>query len=229
MKTKRLVLTVISGLVCMAVVKAADFTIPAANKHDGLLERNHSFYVGFGFGPTQLKLANNERNVEGINFKFNASNTDLGGETHAGYWITDNVGVEVGGRNYGKMKAPFTFSDPHDNSTGTGESEVSMNGFNVSLVLGVDLNPNIQLFARAGVLIWKENYDSRFDIPGQPAMHRTYQQGGTGYSVGAGVNFRFTEGWVLQAQLEQCAFGEDAVSMVSVGLTYDFIGWTRWP
>lgn len=227
MKTARLVLTVISGLACMAAVQAADFTIPIAGKRDGLTERNHSFYVGFGFGQTQLKLANTDRNVEGINFKFDAHNTDLGGETHAGYWITDHVGVEVGGRSYGKMKAPFSFTDPHDNTTGTGESEVGMNGFNVSLVLGIDIHPDIQLFARVGALMWKENYDSRFDIPGQPAMHRTYEQSGTGYSVGVGANFRFTEGWAIQAQFEQCAFGDDAVSMVSVGLTYDFIAWTR--
>jgi outer membrane autotransporter protein len=218
---------VISGLMCTAVAQAVDFAIPMDGKHDVLTERNHSFYVGFGFGPTQLKLANNERNVEGINFKFNASNNDLGGETHAGYWITDNVGIEVGGRSYGRMKAPFSFSDPHDNSTGSGESEVGMNGFNVSLVIGYDLAPQLQLFARAGVLMWKESYDSRFDIPGQPAIHRSYDQSGTGLSLGAGVSFRFADGWALQAQFEQASFGEDSVSMVSAGFSYDFIGWVR--
>lgn len=227
MKTKSWGAVIWGGLVCMTTAQAADFTLPLVERRAGLVERNHSVYVGFGFGPTQLKLANNERDVEGINFKFNAHNTDLGGETHAGYWITDNVGVEIGGRSYGKMKTPFSFSDPHDNSTGTGESEVGMNGFNVSLVLGVDLDPRVQLFVRAGVLMWKESFDSRFDIPGRPAIHRTYEQSGAGYSLGAGINFRFTEGWAVQAQVEQCAFGDDSVGMASVGFTYDFIGWTR--
>lgn len=227
MKTKSWSMTVISGMLCMAVAQAEDFKLSAADRQAGWPERNHSFYAGFSFGPTQLKLANNERAVEGINFKFDAKNNDLGGEAHAGYWITDNVGLEVGGRMFGKMKAPFSFSDPHDNTTGTGESEVTMNGFNVSLVLGYDFTPQIQLFGRVGAIMWKEAYDSRFDIAGQPAMHRAYEQNGTGYCAGIGASFRFTEGWAVVVQYEMDSIGEDSVSMITAGLTYDFIGWAR--
>jgi opacity protein-like surface antigen len=102
-----------------------------------------------------------------------------------------------------------------------------MNGFNVSLVLGYDFTPQIQLFGRVGAIMWKEAYDSRFDIAGQPAMHRAYEQSGTGYCAGIGASFRFTEGWAVVVQYEMDSLGEDSVSMITAGLTYDFIGWAR--
>jgi hypothetical protein len=185
------------------------------------------FYAGLGFGPTQLKLGNNERTVEGINFTFTADNNDAGGETHAGYWITDNIGIEVGARDYGTVKVPFVFSDPHDNTTGTGESEVRINGFIMSAVFGADITPTLQLFGHMGVFKWKERFDSRFDMPGQPAIHRSYANSGSGISYGAGVSWRFKDTWAMQARFEHDTIDEDEVTMFAVGFTYDIIGLLR--
>ena len=227
MKTTKLMLIATGSLACMQLALSAEVALPIQDLQDSIEKRNHLFYVGFGFGPTQLKPGSDSRTVEGIDFKYSAGNNNLGGETHAGFWISDNVALEIGARDYGKAKVPFAFSDPHDNSTGTGESEVDMSGFNISVVLGYDITPKLQLFVRAGVLQWKETFDSRFDIPGQAAMHRTYDQSGTGMSLGAGVSYRFHDYWHLQAQYEHDTFDVDQVSMVSVGMSYDFIGLTR--
>ena len=227
MKTKNWTMMALGTLACCGLVQAAEVVIPAGPQTTEPRERNHSLYVGFGFGPTQLKPGNDTRSVEGIDFKLTASNNNMGGETHVGYWLTDYLAIEVGGRDYGQAKVPFSFSDPHDNTTGTGESKVGMRGFNVSLVLGVDVTPKLQLFARAGVLQWTETFDSRFDIPGQSAMHRNYTQSGAGMCLGAGLNYRFENYWNLQVQYEHNTFDIDQVSMFSIGIGYDFLGLMR--
>ena len=186
-------------------------------------ERNHAFYVGFGFGPTELKPANESRSVEGIDFAFTASSDDVGSEVHAGYWIDDHVAIELGMRDYGTINVPFTFHDPHDNSSGTGESEVDASGGTVAALLGYDLTPTLQVFLRGGVLMWKEKFDSRFDIPGEAAMHRTYEQSGVGMIYGAGLSYRFHGGWALQGQYEHSALDPDEATMMTIGFTYDFI------
>lgn len=227
MKTTKWMLNAAGSLACLSVVHAAEVVIPVHEQAEGFQNRNHLLYLGFGFGPTQLKTGGDTRTVEGINFKYSAGNNNLGGETHAGFWLTDNVAIEIGARDYGKANVPFSFSDPHDNSAGTGESEVGMRGFNISLVLGYDLTPKLQVFTRAGVLKWTESFDSRFDIPGQAAIHRTYEQSGTGMSLGAGVSYRFSDFWQLQLQYEYDTFDVDQVSMASLGLSYDLLGLIR--
>ena len=227
MKTMRLMQMTVGGLACLTMVHGAEVAIPAQQQAEGVENRNHLLYLGFGFGPTQLKTGGDTRSVEGINFNYSAGNNNLGGETHAGFWISDNVAVEIGARDYGKAKVPFAFSDPHDNTSGTGEAEVGMRGFNISLVLGCDITPKLQVFARAGVLKWTESFESRFDIPGQAAMHRTYDQSGTGLSLGAGMSYRFSNYWHWQVQYEYDTFDVDQVSMLSIGLSYDLLGLTR--
>ncbi len=227
MKTTKWILGAVGGLASLTGVHAAEVAIPTQPQAEGVENRNHLLYLGFGFGPTQLKTGGDTRSVEGIDFKYSAGNKNLGGETHVGFWISDNVAIEIGARDYGKAKAPFSFNDPHDNTSGTGEADVSMRGFNVSLVLGYDVTPKLQVFTRAGVLKWTESFESRFDMPGHAAMHRTYDQSGTGLSLGAGVSFRFKDYWHWQVQYEYDTFDVDQVSMLSIGLSYDLLGLTR--
>lgn len=190
-------------------------------------ERAHSLYVGFGYGPTTVSPGNEKRSVEGIDFSLKADANDLGGLFYAGYWINDHVALELGGRDYGTVNVPFSFSDPHDNSSGTGESDVSINGFNASLLLGYDITPNLQVVARAGMLSWTEKMQSRFDIPDEPAIRRELETNGTGALIGAGLNWRFESTWALAAQYEVAELDNDQLSMVTLGLSYDFMGWFK--
>ncbi len=189
--------------------------------------RKHSFYLGMGGGPTQLSTVDNERNMEGINFSFDTEVSDLGTCFFLGYWITDHVGVEAGTRNYGTIDVPFTFSDPHDSSSGSGESEVTIDGSSVALMLGFDPVDSVQVYARAGALMWNESFDSRFDIAGEPAIRRETEDSGTGMLLGAGVSWRFHTGWRFQLQYEHATLGEDTAGMASLGLVYDFLGFVQ--
>jgi opacity protein-like surface antigen len=191
-------------------------------------KRNHLVYVGFGFGPTSLKTAGNQREVSGIDFTFDTEANDLGFLFYVGGWISEHIGLEVGSRNYGTIDVPFGFSDPHDNTTGTGLSEVSMNGINVSILLGLDIPGNIQVVGRVGALIWKERFESRFDIPGMPAVNAEMDSSGTGLAAGLGVSYRFTDGWQLEARYEYATLDDDTVSLATVGLAYDFFGFFRY-
>ena len=190
-------------------------------------EWNHSFYLGFAYGPTTLKTDGKQREVSGIDFTFDADADDLGMEAFGGYWITEHVGVEIGGRDYGQVEVPFQFTDPHDGDAGTGESVVEMGGFNVSLMVGFDVIESLQVVVRTGFLAWTEDFESRFDMPGRAAEYRTYSESGTGMTYGAGLVYRFSPGWSLEGRYELAAFDDDTVSLASVGLSYDFLGLCR--
>ncbi len=214
-------------------VLAAVWLLPAAGRAteisyrpegQGEEVRRHTFYVGFGYGPTTIKPVDKERVLDGISYRFDTDANDLGGLAYAGYWISDHVGVEIGGRDYGKVDVPFEFYDPHDFSQGTGASEVGFTGFNVSLLLGFDLHPDLQVFGRVSALSWQRHMESNFDIPGQPRMERTVDDSGTGLSYGAGLSWRFQTEWRLLLQYEQSTFEEDELTMTTLGLCYDFRG-----
>lgn len=221
--TESLELVVVAFLACAVVSPAADAVL-AEGAAGG---RNHTFYIGLAYGPTTVKPGSANRTVEGIDFTLDAEANDLGGAFYGGYWISEHVALELGGRDYGNVHVPFSFHDPHDNTSGTGESEVAVDGFSASLLLGFDLTRDFQVFARAGMLSWKESLKSRFDIPGEPAIRRETEMSGTGLLYGAGVSWRFESTWSLQLQYEATRLDEDDVSMVSLGLAYDFLGLLR--
>jgi opacity protein-like surface antigen len=186
-----------------------------------------SFYLGIGAGPTQFKTGNSEREMDGLSFRFDTDDDDLGLMAFAGYWISDNVGIEVASRNYGTVDVDFEFSNPHDGTSGTGVSEVSIDGVAVSLVVGFDVFDTVQVYARAGALMWQEDFNSRFDIPGEPAIERTTDDSGTGAVYGGGVSWRFHTTWQLSAQYDHATLGDDDVGMASLALSYDCVGLAR--
>ncbi len=191
--------------------------------------RQHSFYVGLAGGPAQFMAGNGEREMDGLNFRFDTDDDDLGVMSFVGYWISDHVGFEVATRDYGTVDVDFEFSNPHDSTSGTGESEVTVDGIAVSLMFGYDVLDAVQVYLRAGALMWQEDFESRFDIPGEPAIDRTTDDNGTGFVYGVGVSWRFKDHdtWQLHAQYDYAALGDDDIGMVSLGFSYDFIGLVR--
>jgi hypothetical protein len=217
---------VVAAMVLIGVTTVGRTAVPL-READGAGKRNHAVYVGIGYGPVELEMSDQQRQVSGIDFTFDADADDLGGLFYIGGWITDHVGAELGTRTYGSVDIPFTFDNPHDNTSGTGESEVSINGFAVSVMLGFDIGRDIQIVCRAGALTWKEEFDSRFDIPGQPAIVRDMELSGTGPLLGVAITYRFTPGWQLEGRYEYASLDEDDLSLLTVGLSYDFIGLLR--
>jgi opacity protein-like surface antigen len=193
----------------------------------GMNERNHSVYVGLGFGPTTLTTSGDQREVDGIDFTFDTEADDLGSMFYLGGWISEHVGAEIGIREYGTINVPFAFSNPHDNTSGTGESEVSMSGVNVSLLLGTDIGERFQIVGRVGALMWREDFESRFDIPGSPAVNAETEDSGVGFASGLGLSYQVKPGWQLETRFEYATLGDDEVSLLTFGLAYDFIGLTR--
>ena len=217
---------VVAAMVLVGVTTVGRTAVPL-KEADGASKRNHAVYVGIGYGPVQLKMSDEQRQVSGIDFTFDADADDLGGLFYIGGWITDHVGAEYGTRTYGTVDVPFTFDDPHDNTSGIGESEVSINGFVMSLMLGFDIGRDVQIVGRAGALPWKVKFDSRFDIPGQPAIVRDMAMNGTGPLLGVAITYRFAPGWQLEGRYEYASLDEDDLSLLTVGLSYDFIGLLR--
>jgi hypothetical protein len=225
MKRATTVVVATAVAVGVAVVgQAAEVTVYGADGGGG---RNHTVYVGVGGGFAQLSTSGNSRKVSGIDFTFSADANDMGQMGYIGGWITDHVGVEIGARNYGNVKVPFGFHDPHDNTSGTGESEVTIAGLNIALMLGFDIGRAVQIVGRAGMLTWKEKYDSRFDIPGKPAINAEMETSGTGPVLGLGITYRFTPGWQLEGRYEFATLDEDTISLATLGLSYDLIGLLR--
>ena len=222
---KNSIWTTLGMAALLAVVAGNAGAVETVLSEESPNERAHSLYLGMGYGPTTVSPGNEKRSVEGIDFSLKTDANDLGGMFYAGYWMSEHVALEIGGRDYGTVDVPFSFSDPHDNSSGTGESGVSINGFNASLLLGFDLVSNVQVIARGGMLSWKEKMESRFDIPGEPAIRRELETSGTGLLYGAGLNWRFESTWALSAQYEHVTLDNDEISRVTLGLSYDFMGW----
>lgn len=199
-------------------------TAAAPLARDPVAPRVHSVYVGLGYGPTSFQPANNAREMEGINFRFTTDAEDLGSQAYIGYWLSDHVALELGGRDFGSVKVPFEFQDPHDNTEGTGESEASFNGVNVSLLVGGDLGESVRVFGRLGAISWQNDLSTRFDIPGEPPIRRSETYSGTGVSYGAGLSWFLESGWQLVAQYEHSTFDDDEMDLMTVGLAFDFAG-----
>lgn len=179
-------------------------------------------YFGFGYGPTAVGLGSQARSIEGIDFTLDANADDLGYSGYLGWWINRNVALEVGRMDFGSIDVPFTFQDPHDNTSGRGQASAAFAGSTVSLRMGADLGDAASVFARAGAISWTNNIESRFDLPGQPAIRRELSDSGVGMTLGAGFNFRLSDCWRMQLEGQHCTLGEDTVDMVTLGLAFDF-------
>lgn len=191
---------------------------------DSLAPRVHSVYVGLGYGPTSFQPANTAREMEGINFRFTTDANDLGSMAYIGFWVSEHFALELGGRDFGGVQVPFEFQDPHDHTEGTGESEASFSGVNVSLLVGGDLAKAVRVFGRLGAISWQNDLSTRFDIPGEPPIRREETYSGTGVSYGAGLAWFLESGWQLAAQYEHSTFDEDEMDLMTVGLAFDFGG-----
>ena len=101
---------------------------------------------------------------------------------------------------------------------------MTITGANLSLLLGVDIVREVQFVGRAGALMWQEDYDSRFDIPGRPAIHAKMEDSGTGGTLGVALTYRFAPGWQLEGRYEYATLDKDRVTLVTLGLSYDFVG-----
>ncbi len=195
----------------------------AASDWDYWNSRKHSIFTTVGFGPTTVRPEGNEREVEGITFQFATEDTGLGGAGMFGYWITDNVGLEFGYWDFGAVDVPFSFQDPHDNTSGTGESAMHFTGYCPALLLGYDIGA-FQIFGRLGAIIWSQDMSTRFDIPDEPAIRRQLSKSGTDVTYGVGASWRFHTYWSLQVQYERTVFNKDKVDLFLLGLSYDFLG-----
>ena len=186
--------------------------------------RKHGFYIGADLGITSIRPADTERNEQGISFRFSADGNDMGHGVFAGYWINDRVGLELEHRNFGAVDVTFDFEDPHDGTQGTGEASVDYSAVGVSLMLGFDPLRNVQVYGRAGTMFWTRAIESRFDIPGEPAIEGQVDEGGAGLYIGAGIDWRFEGRWHLRLQADRTAFDDDEIDMVGLALHYDFAG-----
>lgn len=217
------VLACVLSLTCVTLIEAAGSGSSGGSaRWDAAGE--HGFYVGFAFGPAQLSTADGEREMDGLNFLFEVDDDDIGMAVFAGYWISDFVCLEAAIRDYGTVGTKFEFSNPHDGTSGTGEAEVAITAVSLSLMMGYDIQDSLQLYARIGAQMWEEQFDSRFDIVGQPALYRDTEDSGTGLIYGGGISWRFHSTCRLHLQYDHAELDDDDIGMTSLAFSYDFVG-----
>lgn len=221
MKTVSLgVLACVLSLTCVTLIQAAGSE--GAARWDGAGE--HGFYIGGFFGPSDLSTAAGDREIDGLTFRFDVDDDDIGMGVFAGYWVSDLVGFEAAIRNYGSVGATFEFSNPHDGTSGTGESDISITAVSFSVMMGYDIVESLRVYARIGAQMWEEEFDSRFDIEGAPPLVRVADDSGTGLLYGGGVSWRFQSTWQLHLQYDHADLDDDDIGMTSLALSYDFVG-----
>ena len=160
-------------------------------------------YFGFGVGQTDYRLGNGS----GL---YGSDNRSTAYNLSAGSYFTNNVGVEVGFTDFGRI-----------NRAG-GQSRAD--GFNLSLVGKLPLAPSFNLLGKIGTTYGRTEVSALAGsgiTPGRDV--------GFGLSLGLGAEYMVTKNWsgVLQYDVHDLRFAggasdRDRIGVTTLGLRYTF-------
>ena len=123
--------THLKTLALITIALASPLAIQAApegtfDSMDGVINR---FYVGVGAGKSTVKLKDEARNEEGIDFVFEGTDDgDLATSYIIGFRVSRYLAIEGGAIDLGSVDQQFEFHDPRDGDTGSGLLTVSPSG-----------------------------------------------------------------------------------------------------
>jgi OOP family OmpA-OmpF porin len=158
-------------------------------------------YIGFGAGQS------NYRQGCGTGL-FSCGDKDDAYSIYGGSMLNNNFGLELGYIDLG--------------SIGRGGGSTEARGINLSLVGKVPLGERVGLFGKLGTTYGSTKVSAN---PGSGIA--TGKEDGFGLSVGAGVNYDFSQNWsaVLQWERHEMKFpgtGREPVHATTLGLKYRF-------
>lgn len=184
------------------------------------------FYIGGNVGVTNSSTDNEEVNgaLRSLGFTNASTTSDTSGtgfKAYGGYAFTQNVALEFGYFDLGKVTADSTVSPP-----GTAHFDLKFKGFNVDVVGSLPVGSGFSLFGRVGIIHaeQKVNVSSTGSIVTlQPSS--TYSK--TSWKAGLGVEYLITGGLAVRAEGEiyNVPDGSDNtgnISLLSLGLLYRF-------
>jgi OOP family OmpA-OmpF porin len=129
-----------------------------------------------------------------------------------GYRFNPNLAVELALVNLGKASYSGTFLGVP--VTG---GQVKVSGLNGSAVALHPVNPNFELFAKAGLFAW--NADASDTTGGVPFSAK---DDGVNLSLGIGANYYFTKNVGARLEWEHFDLDPDKASMLSAGIVVKF-------
>jgi opacity protein-like surface antigen len=182
----------------------------------------HRFYMGAGFGASRIETDGGARDVGALETSIDVDDYDVGIRAYTGYRVNRYLSLEVGFSDFGTVTGLGTFRDPQTDLTDTGKAKVWANGADLSLVLGYEPIRNLQVFLRAGALAWEEEVSIHGRVPDRGSERCTESGSGMGMTYGAGVAYRLSKAWRVEARYEQATLGRDDVGMATLGFAYVF-------
>jgi opacity protein-like surface antigen len=158
-------------------------------------------YVGVNVGKSDFSVGNG-------NGLFSSDNKDTAYGINAGSYINNNLGMELGFTDFGKI----------NRAGGTTKAQ----GFNLSMVGRLPLSPQFNLLGKLGATYGRTDV-SASPLSGVPSG----SESGFGVSYGVGAEYAFNPKMsaVLQYDAHDMKFvgtGNDRVSATTVGLRYKF-------
>jgi OOP family OmpA-OmpF porin len=185
----------------LAVAALAAGASAQAQSSNYTLNAPGASYVGLNVGKSDFSVGNG-------NGLFSSENKDTAYGINAGSYINNNLGMELGFTDFGKI----------NRAGGTTKAQ----GFNLSMVGRLPLSPSFNLLGKLGATY------GRTDVSASPASGvASGSESGFGVSYGVGAEYAFNPQMsaVLQYDAHDMKFvgtGNDRVSATTVGLRYKF-------
>jgi opacity protein-like surface antigen len=185
----------------LAVAALAAGASAQAQSSNYALNAPGASYVGVNVGKSDFSVGN------GSGF-YSSENGDTAYGINAGSYINNNLGMELGFTDFGKI----------NRAGGTTKAQ----GFNLSMVGRLPLSPQFNLLGKLGATY------GRTDVSAAPLSGvASGSESGFGVSYGVGAEYAFNPQMsaVLQYDAHDMKFagtGRDRVSATTVGLRYKF-------
>lgn len=191
------------------------------------LGQGQSFYYGgLAVGQSQTNLEEDHITQSQVGNALSVTNIsrnerDTAYKLFAGYQFNEFYALEGG---------YFSLGKPHFTSTtspaGTLDGEVKLQGWNVDLVGFLPLTSGLSALARVGVHNTKASDQFRGTgavVPADPSPSESH----TSYKVGAGLQYAFTDSFLIRGELERYRVADgmgnhNGVNVASLSLVFPF-------
>ncbi len=177
------------------------------------------WYAGFSVGYTQIRIPNENIEMEGIQFSRVNAKTDRGAlKGYGGYWISPNFGFEVAFSSLGEADATFDYT-VFPAEAGTGHTRVSIQNGIFAFQFAHEFK-SMTLFASVGIQAWTHTYDSRFRLSTGENQYRSLSREGNSFYGGAGMEWPIRDKWHLRVEVNVYKMDIANAKMILLGTTY---------
>ena len=190
---------------------------------DDVLYQRYGWYAGAGGGFTNSSGSSSQikDDLSGLGHQTSVSfdDGDFGGKLYGGYRFMNPFAIEFGLTGMEGSKSKIVEKEPTTpNICGNvaGVHPVTGRGLATSLVGYPYEGQDFSLFGRVGAWIWQADVD--VEVEGQEPCN--FSDSGWDFFYGVGVEYRIERSWRARFEWERYEFNQDAIDLVSVGVTY---------